>query len=519
MKPVYPLLLTAIILLAGCNDKAAKIPAAVRPVSLPELSKLDSEAQGKLKFACTSLMQIQSGEQSLPTLSELANQYEHAGRLLHAYDMLDQAAVCYNNAILLDPQQSLSRHYLLAHVHRKTNNAEAAVTHFNEAAQVYAKLDRKQPELLKAIYYYLGDTHLALHQLEQAEAAFTKALELKETAIARWGLGKVLLIADTPSAITQFQAAMQLNPAARNVHYSLMMAYNKLGNRRRAKFHQQEFDQGGFELYLADPLLDTVEDLKDTSAALRARGDSALFTYGDFPTAVKHYTAALEKAPQDTSLHLNLGLAKLRMNHLTEAAGHFEDTLDIEPENSRALTNLGLIAVAQNDLPRALSLVERAVLAEPNNHGMRQQYAQLLVANEQAEKAIEHLQAIIQRSPANQEALTLLIFCLLSNEDFSAADMHLDTALAIFDNDQELMFYGVFSYATNPNTKIRNLTRAKSLLDKLNKLPQDYAEGFFHAGQAMFDAAVKSEMKLEQMPNLERYQNKMLPVLLHYSRL
>ena len=139
-----------------------EIPAGVRPITQPELSKLDPEAQGKIKFACTSLIQIQSGTQELPELRKLAAQYGQAGMLLHAYEIIDQSTICYQNADLLDPNESFWWHYLLAHTLREANQmSEAIEHHFNEAEKTYTKLGNQQPALLQAIYYYLGDTHLS----------------------------------------------------------------------------------------------------------------------------------------------------------------------------------------------------------------------------------------------------------------------------------------------------------------------------------------------------------------------
>mgnify|MGYP001449628558 FL=1 len=153
--------------LTGCSQGTIEIPAGVRPITQPELSKLDPEAQGKIKFACTSLIQIQSGTQELPELRKLAAQYGQAGMLLHAYAIIDQSTICYQNAILLDPAEGLRWHYLLAHTLREANQMSEAIEHFNEAEQTYTKLGNQQPALLQAIYYYLGDTHLSLQQLDQ----------------------------------------------------------------------------------------------------------------------------------------------------------------------------------------------------------------------------------------------------------------------------------------------------------------------------------------------------------------
>ena len=50
-------LIALLLLLPGCSKTAYEIPSGVQPVALPELSKLDEIAKGKITFACTSLIQ------------------------------------------------------------------------------------------------------------------------------------------------------------------------------------------------------------------------------------------------------------------------------------------------------------------------------------------------------------------------------------------------------------------------------------------------------------------------------
>ena len=316
----------------------------MQPITLPELSKLDTVAQSKIKFACTSILQIQAGEKVLPPKADdLASQYASVGQLLHAYSFLNEAAICYKNAIILDPKTVFTGIIYWLRSISITHDTSAAIKYLREAERVFIALNKTTPDLLQAIYYYLGDAYLSLNQPEQAQIAFEKALQIGNKAIVHWGLGKIALATDPDTSIKHLQNALKLNPNARNTHYSLMMAYNKIGNKRQAALHKAAFEQGSIELSIPDKLMQAVEDLRDSPAALRARGDSALFLYGDYPTAIKLYTNALQLSPNDPSLHLNLGLAKFRTGLVQSSLGSFSnDTLAINPTHSRAMISLGL---------------------------------------------------------------------------------------------------------------------------------------------------------------------------------
>ena len=518
MRPASGFILLLSGLLAGCSSSSYEIPDGVRPVSQPALNNLDAEAQEKIKTACAALIRIQDGQQDLPAREQLATQYAQAGQLLHAYEILDEAAICYNNAILLEPQNNLQWHYLLAQLHRSTNNKTAAVEHLQEALRIASLRDKPSLELLQAIHYYLGDTHLSLNQIEESQLAFEKALELKDNPIIHWGLGKTTMVTDPSTAIDHFNSALQMSPNAKSVHYSLMMAYNKVGNRRQAKIHEDAFHRGHLDLYLPDSLMESVEALKETVAALRSRGDTALFTRGDYPSAIQLYTAAIKKAPQDPSLHLNLGLARLRMGQVPAAKAHFNDTLAINPNNSRALTNLALIALAQDDRTTASSLLKRAVEAEPNNHEIRQTFVTLLIQSDKPAEALPHLNHILDRSPANQQALTGITYCLLTTREVEQALQYLNTALTLFPDNRALAYYGVYAYAW-ADSQTQDLPRAQELLEKTDSSIKIVAEGYLLAGQGKFEEAVASEQRLETRHNLAQYEKSMPPQLIHYDAL
>ena len=264
--------------------------------------------------------------------------------------------------------------------------------------------------------------------------------------------------------------------------------------------------------------MQAVGDLRDSPAALRARGDAALFLYGDYPTAIKLYSNALKHSPNDPSLHLNLGLAKFRMGLVQAASAHFNDTLAIDPAHSRAITGLGLIALSKDDMPGALSHLQRAVEIEPNSREIRQTYVNTLLQNNDPAAAIEHLQHIVDLFPADQTAMTLLIYCQLTDGRFENAQQQLETGLKLFPEDQAVAYYGVYAFAAGKEAQ-RNISKASQLSSKLGGESRLVADGYVLAGQGKFTEAVASEERLKIPFNLDPYSKSRLPQIIRYDAL
>ena len=70
---------------------------------------------------------------------------------------------------------------------------------------------------------------------------------------------------------------------------------------------------------------------------------NSLSRQGRFREAVEAYERSIEKNPNSTVVHFNLGLAYKNMKRMTEAAIAFERTVELEPGNLDARYSLGNI--------------------------------------------------------------------------------------------------------------------------------------------------------------------------------
>ena len=77
------------------------------------------------------------------------------------------------------------------------------------------------------------------------------------------------------------------------------------------------------------------------AVAEAARG-TALAREGKYDLAIEHYKAALRLNPHLPGLHLNLGLAYFKSNHLPEAAAAFEEAVRADSGSFQARALLGM---------------------------------------------------------------------------------------------------------------------------------------------------------------------------------
>src|SRR5687767_13807797 len=108
------LVIAALVLAVACagRDEAA---SAIRPVSLPDLSKMSGSAQAQIREAHASLTRAIDNRSSAP--AALADAYGKLGMLFMAADLDHAAEPCLLNAQTLAPTDARWPYYL-GHLNR-----------------------------------------------------------------------------------------------------------------------------------------------------------------------------------------------------------------------------------------------------------------------------------------------------------------------------------------------------------------------------------------------------------------
>jgi tetratricopeptide (TPR) repeat protein len=506
------------------------MPSGVQLVEQPALGNLDPVAQKTLAALTQELLQSQSFEGTPLTFPELAKQYANVGDAFQSYEIIDQAIICYRNAIILDQAAPATWHYHLAQSLRKNGDFATAVAQYKIAIKLLTKQKGTSQQKLAALFH-LGECQLELTLDEDARSSFQTALTVGPTiddAVCHLAIGQTYLQSDPSEAISHLLKALESSPRATNVHYSLMMAYRKVKNMRQAKYHQQQFQKGEGVVKLTDPFQVRLEEMKYTARSFRIRGDNNLFKHGNVTAARDNYIKAIELDPDDPSLYLNLGVAYLRLGDNDNAKQFFLKTLELAPTSSLALANLGIIAQAAGNADEALELLSQAAKLGPNNHIILMKYGDALFEKDLTEQALQQFLLIIQREPANQEGLTSVAKCYLQIGQFSQAQTHLESALAIYEDDVPLQLMAILALSAPTDESKRNPQQARLLLESIdsNSFPAehaaasamvaaaagDYDKAIVHQNQAIKQATnqQRSDLLPQLQTNLMRYQQQML---------
>lgn len=162
-------LIAALVLAAvGCANRDDGRPA-LRPVSLPDLSKMTESVQTQIREAHASLTRTSDDRRAAP--AALADAYGTLGKIFMAADLAEAAEPCLLNAQTLAPSD-IRWPYYLGHLKRDRGELAEAKTFFERTLALRADD--------VASLVWLGDIQLALGRPDEAEPRFAKALSLQD---------------------------------------------------------------------------------------------------------------------------------------------------------------------------------------------------------------------------------------------------------------------------------------------------------------------------------------------------
>ncbi len=414
-------LVPAILWLATAAVSPAEVPGGVEGVELlplvpPELEHLEPAVAIQLRETRELLESILAEPGASP--SALAGAFGQSGRLYHAYELAESAAVCYANAARLAPRDFRWTYYLAVLDHQQ-GRIEQAITGYQRALEL-------SPSSLPA-QVRLGDAYLATRRLDDAREAFERALGLEGAgAAALAGLGQVALSEKRYDlAVERLQAALAAVPHADRLHHPLGLAYRGLGDMDKAREHLRR--RGKVGVRPVDPLIDELATLKTGERVFLLRGHMA-FRVGRFSEAAEAFAAALAAAPESVRARVNLGSALAQAGRRDDAVGHYREALELEPDNRTARFNLGVLLARAGDAPGAARALAGAVELEPSDVEARLELARVLRRLGRGEEALGHAARAAQLDPARPDARLLEAQILVRQGRFGEARGRLEAA-------------------------------------------------------------------------------------------
>ena len=444
------------LLAVGCAGNDVARPE-LRPVSLPDLSKMTESVQKQIRDAHDSL--TEAGEDRSTAPAVLAETYGTLGKLLMAADLAEAAEPCLLNAQTLAPSD-IRWPYYLGHLNRDRGNLAAAAAFFERALEL-------QPDDVASLVWS-GDVQLALGKPDDAEPRFAKALSLQASSLsARFGLGRTALARqDHRLAVKYLEEVLKQDPEAAGAHYPLAMAYRGLGDLAKAEPHLRQRED--HMILPADPLMVELDELLESPQAYESRGIRAL-DRKDFTEAAALFSKGLAIAPDNAALRHRLGTAQYMIGDTANARLQFEEAARLSPDYHLAQYSLGVLLQADGRHAEAIDRFTAALKSRPSHVEARVRLAASLRRTGRARDAVAHYEHAVQLQPDNTEARFGHAIALVQVRRYREARAQLTEGMKMFP-EQTVFAHGLARLlATAPDDRVRDGQRAMALAQEVMK--------------------------------------------------
>jgi predicted Zn finger-like uncharacterized protein len=306
--------------------------------------------------AAEALVAMDKGEDAKKLLADLetpepvnADVEIWLGKVAAALGDSEQAVRHLRNAIVLEPK-AVGAYMALAQHYTETKRPDEAVGVLVEAQQ--------NVEITAEVRRLLGWAELQRHRLDDS--------------------------------ITQFQAAIEMEPRDSSAQYGLAIAY-------RRKLMLEE----------ADAALAKVEELDSKFPGLVLEKGRLAEARGDIEGAAASYRRALEASPNDSALRSRLGAVLVLSGKLEEAEALLREVLEAQPYSAEAEHYLGRIELERRDLGTARQHFLRASRLEPDDGLYRMYVAWVALESNEMTTALRELDTALKLDPTLGDAYWL----------------------------------------------------------------------------------------------------------------
>jgi tetratricopeptide (TPR) repeat protein len=306
------------------------------PIPVPQLEHLEKAVSRQLGEGRRMVEAITNTLTVEP--KKRAASYAELGLLYHAYGLTEAADACYSNALSLDPE-NYEWNYRMAELYQKVGKFEDAIQRFKKAKDVLAETEADR---IYVLAIRLGECYRNLNRPEEAKQSYEEAYRKNPdgpAVLAR--LGEIALGEKRyDEAVGFFQKALDNQPGANKLYYSLAMAYRGKGDMKLAR--QFLAKRGMVGVQPPDPLKVKLANLKKGYRVHILDGRLA-YAAGHYDTAAEFFKKATDADPKEVGARINLGTTLAKMKRYDEAIKHFLESIQIAPENVTAHYNLGAL--------------------------------------------------------------------------------------------------------------------------------------------------------------------------------
>jgi tetratricopeptide (TPR) repeat protein len=395
---------------------------------------------------------------------ERSEAYGELGKLLMAGKYLDVAERCFRNAQLLAPEDFRWPYY-----RGQLSISEGALA---KTVEHFKQVLRLRPTDFPTLVW-LGYVYIELGQPEAAEAVLAKArTPSPDSPAVLYQLGRASLAKqEYASAVQYLEETLRLNPAAAVVRYPLAMAYRGLGDLAKA---QSNLDQtngrggAGAMVTIPDPLMADVRAALRSPEVFAELGQQAS-ARRDWPEAVAQFRKAIELAPDDAVVRLNLAQALILMGAARAALTELEAAIRANPSLAPAHFMIGTLLERSGRDEEAIDEYKAAVTNDPSLRGAHLRLADALRRIGRLDAALSSYQRVLELNPDSEEARFGEAMALARLSRYAEARERLGVAMSLHPDQPAFAEALARLLAASPDPQARDGSRALDLVQALAK--------------------------------------------------
>ena len=456
----------AYLLIAASSSAAPQVQRdGLRPIPHPDLTKLEASVAEQIRTLRETFQQLATTDGIADR--NLGEAHGDLGRLYHAYELVDAADACYENATLLAPSD-YRWHHLLGHLRESTGRLDAGAESYRQATHLAPNSE--------ATWVHLGNVYLQLNSPAEAAEAFEAALEVDPNeAAAHNGLGELKLNQRKyVEAVGHLRRALELAPAATRIHYLLGMAYRGQGDLEKARGHLQQ--RGTVGVKPRDPLTGELQDLLKGERVHILQGRLA-FNADRFQQAADSFAEALKADPKSARARVNLGTALGRIGDTEGAMREFNAAVEVDPENVTARFNLGTLLVRSGRHAEAVDHLAFVVRERPQDVEAKRELAKSFIHLGRNEEALVLLPAVVEANLGDEEPLFALVNLWIDRRRHKEARDVLALAHERFPSNGRTAHALARLLATSPDTTLRDGAKAVDIAARVYASTKQVAHG------------------------------------------
>lgn len=441
---------------------------------------------------------------------QLATAYGDLGQLYHAYEFTEAAEACYRNAIVLDAS-NLEWRYSLGYLLQ-------TVGRFSDALDLYqgVKTEGQNPPLDYLVYIRTGECYRSLNQPDQAKRSIEAAFRINPegpAVLAR--LGEVALAEKRyDDAVKYLVSALEKQPAADKLHYTLGMAYRGAGDMEKARLHMSKY--GMVDVQPPDPLKKKLKELVKGYHTHLLSGKLA-FSAKRYTEAVDAYRKAIAADPEKAGAKVDLGVALAKLGKYKEAIAQFEAAIELAPDNASANFDLGAVYSYLGNHAKAIEHFQIVIDKDPKDAGAHLGLADALRNAGRFENAFEHYKTAVRLKPE------LTSGWLNMSALLSSAGQHGEALRILEDSHTRMPYNGPIAHAlayllaASPDLESRRGQRALDLAQKVFQASKHYEHArtvaMAYAQLEQCDKAVEWMKKAIELAKSSKQADTVLAVL------